>query len=144
MIILADTCGIIAAYDETHPQGDACLKVLDEAGLIVISPLVLAEVDHMGRKEFGYESTALIMDDIQQNAVSGRYVIPEVTPDILAGAARLRARHRGLSLDLSDAVTMTLAAVYDTDAVLTIDRRDFRAVTPLSRHSAFRLLPDDL
>ncbi|WP_157876045.1 hypothetical protein [Peterkaempfera griseoplana] len=28
--------------------------------------------------------------------------------------------------------------------VLTLDRRDFRAVRPLSRHKSFRILPDDL
>ena len=30
------------------------------------------------------------------------------------------------------------------DAVLTLDRRDFRAVRPLSSHTAFRVLPDAL
>jgi hypothetical protein len=30
------------------------------------------------------------------------------------------------------------------DALLTLDRRDFRALRPLSRHEAFRLLPYDL
>jgi hypothetical protein len=30
------------------------------------------------------------------------------------------------------------------DAVLTLGRRDFRAVRPLGRHKCFRLLPDDL
>ena len=30
-----------------------------------------------------------------------------------------------------------------TDAVLTLDRRDFRAMRPLTAHKSFRLLPDD-
>ena len=30
------------------------------------------------------------------------------------------------------------------NAVLTLDRRDFRAVRPLTPHKAFRLLPDDV
>ncbi|GAB3124067.1 hypothetical protein GCM10027160_45080 [Streptomyces calidiresistens] len=33
---------------------------------------------------------------------------------------------------------------YDTDAIPTPDRRDFRAGGPLGRHEAFRLLPEDL
>ena len=40
-------------------------------------------------------------------------------------------------------VNVALAARYQTDTVLTLDRRDFRALRPLSRHPAFRLLPDD-
>jgi len=46
--------------------------------------------------------------------------------------------------DLADAVNVALASDYDTDAILTPDRRDFPAVRPLGRHKAFRVLPDDL
>jgi predicted nucleic acid-binding protein len=49
-----------------------------------------------------------------------------------------------LDLDLTDAVNVASAADYDTDAILTLDRRDFRAVRPLGRHKAFRVLPADL
>ncbi|MEU9891174.1 hypothetical protein [Sphaerisporangium sp. NPDC051011] len=41
-------------------------------------------------------------------------------------------------------MNVALAADYRTDAVLTLDRRDFRAVRPLTPDKAFRLLPDDL
>jgi predicted nucleic acid-binding protein len=53
-------------------------------------------------------------------------------------------RYADLDLDLADAVTVAVAADYRTDAVLTLDRRDFRAVRPLTPHKAFRLFPDDL
>jgi hypothetical protein len=33
---------------------------------------------------------------------------------------------------------------YRTDAMLTLDRRDLRAVRPLTPHKWFRLLPDEL
>jgi hypothetical protein len=39
---------------------------------------------------------------------------------------------------------MALAGQFATDAILTLDRRDFRAVRPLSGRAAFRLLPDEL
>jgi predicted nucleic acid-binding protein len=74
----------------------------------------------------------------------GRVVVPEVTEDHLGAAQSVRARYRDLDLDLAGAVNVALAADYDTDAVLTLDRRDFRAVRPLGRHKAFRVLPDDL
>ncbi|MET9852222.1 PIN domain-containing protein [Streptomyces sp. NPDC006450] len=144
VIIVADTCAIIHAYDETHPRSEACMKVLDSAGALVISPLVLDEVDHMARKEFGYEASVEIAEDFRVNVVSGRYIIPTVTAATLAGAANIRARYKGLQLDLSDAVSMTLAAQYDTDMILTTDFRDFRSVVPLSTHTHFRLLPEDL
>lgn len=71
-------------------------------------------------------------------------MIPEITEEHLGAAQSVRLRYRALDLDLADAVTVALAADYDTDAILALDRRDFRAVLPLGRHKAFRVLPDDL
>lgn len=70
--------------------------------------------------------------------------MPEITEDHLGAAQMIRLRHAPLDLDLADAVSVALAAEYDTDAILTLDRPDFRAVRPLGRHEAFRVLPDDL
>lgn len=75
-----------------------------------------------------------------------RIVVPEITEAHLAAAQSVRARYRDrdLDLDLADTVNVALAADDDTDAVLTLDRHDFRAMRPLGRHKCFRLLPDDL
>jgi predicted nucleic acid-binding protein len=62
----------------------------------------------------------------------------------LGVAQFVRAQYSALDLDLTDAVNVALAAAYDTDVILTLDRRDFRAVRPLSHHKAFKILPDDL
>jgi predicted nucleic acid-binding protein len=59
-------------------------------------------------------------------------------------AQAVRVRYGALDLDLADAVNAALAADFDTDAILTLDRRDFRAVRPLGHQKAFRLLPDGL
>ncbi len=59
-------------------------------------------------------------------------------------AQAVRSRYLALDLDLTDVVNVALAADYDTDAILTLDRRNFRAVRPLGHHKAFRVLPDDL
>ncbi|WP_412775319.1 VapC toxin family PIN domain ribonuclease [Streptomyces violaceus] len=66
------------------------------------------------------------------------------TEDHLGAARSVRVRCRALGLDLADAVNVALATDDDTDAILTLDRRDFRAVRPLGRYGAFRELPDDL
>ena len=49
------------------------------------------------------------------------------------------ARYLDLRLDLAHAVNVAFAAQFRINAVLTLDRRDFRAVRPLSDHDAFRL-----
>ena len=49
MIIVADTSGIIAAFDRNAPEAPYCRQLLQEAGTVILSPLVLAEVDHLAR-----------------------------------------------------------------------------------------------
>jgi predicted nucleic acid-binding protein len=114
------------------------------AGLLVMSPLLLAKLDHVATRELGREAAVSAVDDLRHWMGRGRVVLPEITENHLSDAQSLRIRYRSLNLDLADAVNVALAAAYDTDAILTLDRRDFRAVRPLGRHKAFRVLPDDL
>ncbi|NEC50608.1 PIN domain-containing protein [Actinospica acidiphila] len=144
IILVADTSGLLAALDSTHPEHQAANEAIMAAGLLVMSPLLLAELDHVATREFGREVAVGAVDDLRRWMSRGRVVLPEITEDHLAAAQSVRLRYKGLDLDLADAVNVALAADYDTDAVLTLDRRDFRAVRPLSRHKAFRVLPDDL
>ncbi|WP_282700258.1 PIN domain-containing protein [Streptomyces sp. CC219B] len=144
IIVIADTSGLLAALDSTHPEHQASSEAIMAAGLLVMSPLLLAEIDHVATRELGREAALSAVDDIRIWMRRGRIVVPEITEDHLGVAQSVRARYRDLDLDLADAVNVALAADYDTDAVLTLDRRDFRAVRPLGRHKAFRVLPDDL
>ncbi|MEU0910479.1 PIN domain-containing protein [Streptomyces althioticus] len=144
IILVADTSGLLAALDSTHPEHQAANEAIMAAGLLVMSPLLLAELDHVATREFGRETAVGAVDDLRRWMGRGRVVMPEITDNHLAAAQSVRLRYERLDLDLADAVNVALAADYDTDAVLTLDRRDFRAVRPLSRHKAFRVLPDDL
>ncbi|MCF3120460.1 PIN domain-containing protein [Streptomyces arenae] len=144
IIVIADTSGLLAALDSTHPEHQASNEAIMVAGLLVMSPLLLAEIDHVATRELGREAALSAVDDIRNWMRRGRVAVPEVTEDHLGVAQSVRARYRDLDLDLADAVNVALAADYDTDAVLALDRRDFRAVRPLGRHKAFRVLPDDL
>ena len=144
MITVADTSGIIAASDRNAPESAACRAVLQEAGTVIISPLVLTEVDHLAKARFGAQARTAIIDFILTQARRSRFQIPHTGLEILETARVVQNQYDGLGLDLADAVNVALAAQYRTDAVLTLDRRDFRAMRPLTPHKWFRLLPDDL
>ncbi|APE22481.1 MULTISPECIES: PIN domain-containing protein [Streptomyces] len=144
IIVVADTSGLLAALDSTHPENAAATEAIQAAGLLVMSPLLLAELDHVATRELGREAALSAVDDIRHWMRRGRVSMPEITEDHLGAAQMIRLRYAALDLDLTDAVNVALAAEYDTDAILTLDRRDFRAVRPLGRHKAFRVLPDDL
>ncbi|MFD7897091.1 PIN domain-containing protein [Streptomyces sp. NPDC059743] len=144
IIVVADTSGLLAALDSAHPEHQGANEALLAAGLLVMSPLLLSEIDHVATRELGREAAVSAIDDIRRWMRVSRIVVPEITESHLASAQSVRVRYGALDLDLADAVNVALAADYDTDAVLTLDRRDFRAVRPLGRHKCFRLLPDDL
>ncbi|MGW4771298.1 VapC toxin family PIN domain ribonuclease [Nocardia sp. NPDC004278] len=75
---------------------------------------------------------------------TGRIEVPTISADLLQVARKVQNRYMAMRLDLTDATNVSLAERYETVAVLTLDRRAFRAVTPLTGHTAFRLLPDEL
>jgi predicted nucleic acid-binding protein len=144
VILVADTSGIIAAFDRNAPEGADCRKLLQDAGTVILSPLVLAEVDHLARARLGAEARSMILDLLLTQVRRMRFQVPDIGAETLATALAVMSRYADLDLDLADAVSVALAADYRTDAVLTLDRRDFRALLPLTPHKAFRLLPDDL
>jgi uncharacterized protein len=144
VIVIADTSGIIAASDRNARESAACRDTLQQAGTVVISPLVLTEVDHLAKARFGSRARTTIIDSVLAQARQLRFQIAETGIEILDTARVVQQQYAGLDLDLADAVNVGLAAQYRTDTVLTLDRRDFRAIRPLTPHKWFRLLPDDL
>jgi predicted nucleic acid-binding protein len=144
VIIIADTSGLIAASDKNAAEAADCRTVLADSGAVIISPLVLTEVDHLAKSRFGSTARTAIIDSILFQVRRGRFEIPAISTDSLETARQVQRRYSALDLDLADGVNVALAAEYRTEVVLTLDRRDFRAIRPLTPHASFRLLPDDL
>ncbi|MBH0781755.1 PIN domain-containing protein [Nocardia bovistercoris] len=143
MIVIGDTSGIIEAFAK-GAESEACRSVLSDASLVVVSPLVLAEVDHLAKARFGPRARDTVLAFIFDQVDRIRFTLADVMPHIKA-ARHVKDGYRGLDLDMADAFNVCLAAEYQTEIILTLDRRDFRAIHPLTReHTHFRLLPDDL
>lgn len=159
MILIADTGAMLGALDRAHPQQKHLQRALEEAGLVVIPPTVLTELDHLIRRAVKISSGGRRPHEVRRldaqrsrdtlNWILGqvaltRMVIPVIDEDILRTATALMARYAALALDFTDATCVALADEYRTDCILTIDQRDFRAVRPLTGYDAFRLAPMDL
>jgi predicted nucleic acid-binding protein len=143
VILIADTSGLLAASDKNHPDYFGCRAVLTDAGTVLVSPLVLAELDHLAAARFGSAARSTLIDFIILQAQRERFRIPPITVELLETARNVQRQYDSLDLDLADAVNVALAAEFRTVSVLTLDRRDFRALRPLTPHPAFRLFPDD-
>lgn len=144
MILVADTSGLIAASDKNAAECAGCQAALAAAGTTVVSPLVLAEVDHLAAARFGSQARTSLIDFILFQSRRDRFLLPHVTIGMLETARSVQRKYAALNLDLADAVNVALAAEYRTNSLLTLDRRDFRAISPLTPHPAFQLLPDDM
>lgn len=143
MIVVADTSGLLAAFDSDSPDSTACEAILREAGTVVVSPMVLTELDHLTRQRFGRSQRAVVMNFVFAQVDRMRFIIPDTDRGILSVARNVQEKYADLDLDLADTVNVAVAAEFRTDAVLTLDRRDFRAIRPLVTAEAFRVLPDD-
>ncbi|MEV0332958.1 PIN domain-containing protein [Nocardia sp. NPDC050717] len=144
MIIVADTSALFAAFDADQPEHERAAAVMATETL-VISPLVLTELDHLVHRDLGFDAAMQVTEALMTRMLDGRYRLAELKHVDLAAAQTIRAKYEGLRLDLADAVGVALADKYRTDCIFTLDQRDFRAIEPLTPGvAAFRILPADL
>lgn len=143
MIAVADTSGLLALFNRADPEHRHTAAAANACGLLVVSPLALVEVHQVAGIRAGRRTADAIIGIIVARAEETRIAIAETTPKLLRNTLAVRRQYADLDLDLADAAAVVVAAEYRTEVVLTLDRRDFRAIGPLTGHDAFRLLPDD-
>ncbi|MEY9965848.1 putative nucleic acid-binding protein [Streptacidiphilus sp. MAP12-16] len=144
MIIIGDTSGLVAALNVSDPEHEAARTALRTAALTVVSPLVLLEIEHITTRNVGRQAALAVNDWLLAQEQTGRVAVPGLPAATFRKARKIQDRYAALRLDLADAVNVLLAEQFETEAILTLDRRDFRAITPLTGKHGFRLLPDDL
>ncbi|MFD2025943.1 hypothetical protein [Promicromonospora aerolata] len=93
---------------------------------------------------FGRQVAGTLLDVIVRQATSGRFIITQLAADSLRAARAVQVQYDDLRLDLTDAVIAVTARDFCTTAILTLDRRCFRTIRPLTEDRAFRVLPDDV
>jgi uncharacterized protein len=139
--LIIDTSGYLAGMTRSHPLRPAILDVL--AGTDqppVISPLVLAELDYLVLDRAGVKAEIQMLDEL----AGGAYDLADMDIDDLRAARGIVARYAKLRIGVTDAVNMILADRFQTNEVLTLDQRHYRALTPLTgRFPAYRLVPLD-
>ncbi len=143
MILVADSSGLIAAFNTADAEHKAAAEAPDSAEFVIKSPLALGEIDHVVTARVSRAAADRVLEQVRARVEVKRAQLAEVEVRLLRVALSVRRRYLDMDLDLADAFNVALAARYETDTLLTLDRRDFRALRPLGRHRAFRLLPDD-
>jgi predicted nucleic acid-binding protein len=138
--LVCDTSGLIALADGADPDHlGAAEAVRRHTGPLVVSPLVLAETDHLLRSRLGADGARGLADDV----AAGAYLLAPLTTAHLADCLDLDRSYADLGLSLTDAHLVVLAREFATTSLLSLDERHLRAVRPLRAGPAFSLLPAD-
>ncbi len=126
MIIVADTSALLALMDIRDPHHLALRKTLDAGVYDWIVPwAIIPELDHLSRKKLGQAAADVVGADLAE----GRFQVEWGDPHDLRRALELNRKYRDLSLGLVDGVVMAVAERLEARAIVTLDLRDFGAVT---------------
>lgn len=137
MTVLADTSALIAFYDRRSADHDAVVQAFrDTSAPLSVSPLVLAEFDFLIGKYAG-EKIALAA----AREIAATMQIEDFHARDLRVAADVMERYADLKLGMTDASIVVIAQRCRTEHILTLDRRHFTVVRPLSGAEAFEVLP---
>jgi predicted nucleic acid-binding protein len=144
LILVADTSGLLAAFDASEAEHERAREVMSSESLLIL-PFVLAELDHLIFREFGFDATVSAVSAVTDRVSDGDYELAAVKNEDVTRALGVRIQYASLELDLADAVGVVLADRYRTNRIFTLDQRDFRAIKPLTKgFDAFTILPADL
>lgn len=139
-MLVLDTSGLLSAVDSAQTHHRACMEAMRaDAGPLLLSPLVLAEMDYLLAQRVGAGAEMAFLQEV----ASGAYQLEAFGRDDVAQAADVIAKYGGLGLGLVDASVVVVAHRWKTNRILTLDHRHFRPVRPLSSGRAFKLLPQD-
>jgi predicted nucleic acid-binding protein len=128
-VIIADTSGLLALFNAREPRHAEVARAVDavEAPLLV-SPFVLAELDYLVATRLGLEAELAVLDELG----GGAYVMADFEPDDIVSARGVIARYPDQEIGLADASLVVLADRFATRTILTLDRRHFDVVRPLT------------
>ncbi|HVS66285.1 MAG TPA: PIN domain-containing protein [Thermoanaerobaculia bacterium] len=138
-MIVCDTSGLYAAYNARQPEHKKVLAALERRrGPLVMSSYVLTELDYLLRTKVSIEAEVGLLRDVE----AGAYEVSSLSTAEIGTAVALIERYSDRNLGLADAANVVLAARFRTNALLTLDERDYRVVKPVWGES-FELVPVD-
>ena len=136
--MILDTSLLLAAFVPDQRMHEACAQALAVTRPLIVSPLVLAELDYLTTQIAGVGAELTLLEEL----CSGAYELATFGLDDLTQARHVIARYRDLSVGLTDASLIVLADRYGIETIGTLDERHFRVVRSL-RGRPLRLLPAD-
>ena len=135
--MIVDTSALLAYFDTDEPDHGAVSRVIDAATEpLVVSPYVVAELDYLVTTRLGVSVELRVLREL----ASGAWDLPAFGIEDVMAASGLILRYADQRLGAADASNVILAGRYATRSIVTLDRRHFDVVRPVSG-GRFRILP---
>ena len=135
--MIVDTGALLAFFDTDEPDHEAVSAVLGTAAEpLVVSPYVVAEFDYLVASRLGVSAELAVLREL----TGGAWDLPAVGVEELVQARAVIARYADQNVGVADASNVILADRYRTRTIVTLDRRHFDVLRPLSG-GRFRILP---
>jgi uncharacterized protein len=127
--VIVDTSALLAYFDAGEPDHEAVSRVIDRGDeLLVISPYVLAELDYLVATRIGVDAELAVLRELS----SGAWELAAIGAPELELAAAVIKKYRDQRIGLADASNVVLADRYHTRTIVTLDRRHFDVVRPIT------------
>lgn len=127
--MIVDTSALLAYFNTREPDHRAVSEVVDDNddGPLVVSPYVLAELDYLIATRIGVDAELAVLRELS----SGAWELAGVTVTELELATSIIAKYSDQDIGVTDASIVVLADRYDTQTVVTLDRRHFDVLRPM-------------
>lgn len=135
--LIVDTSALLAYFDTSEPDHVVVEKVLAAStGLLIVSPYVVAELDYLVATRHGVEAELAVLDEL----TGGAWELVVLSLDDLKQARSIIAKYRDREVGVADASNVILAERYRTRTIVSLDRRHFEVLRPITGNR-FTVLP---
>jgi predicted nucleic acid-binding protein len=135
--VIVDTGALLAFFDTDEPDHQTVSEVLGAATEpLVVSPYVVAELDYLVASRLGVSAELAVLREL----TGGAWDLPAIGVEELVQARGVIERYADQNVGVADASNVVLAERYRTRTIVTLDRRHFDVLRPLSG-GRFRILP---
>ena len=135
--MIVDTGALLAFFDTDEPDHETVSAVLEAAAEpLVVSPYVVAELDYLVASRLGVSAELAVLREL----TGGAWDLPAIGVEELVQARAVIERYADQNVGVADASNVILAERYRTRTIVTLDRRHFDVLRPLSG-GRFRILP---
>jgi predicted nucleic acid-binding protein len=127
--VIVDTSALLAYFDSDEPDHQAVAAILEETEeALVVSPYVIAELDYLVASRHGVRAELAVLAEL----ASGAWDLAAFDSTDLKDAGAVVERYADQRIGIADASNVVLAARYQTQTIVTLDRRHFVILRPLS------------